>query len=68
MTTSQNRLAFLVDAFNLYHSLVEAAKEIRASTRWLDVHALCESYLSVVGTYGVSQSVCGGVSCGGSLS
>ncbi len=60
------RVAFVVDGFNLYHSLRDAARELaRAasgtasgtatestpppSTRWLDLWALCASYLHVIG-------------------
>lgn len=44
------RTAFLVDGFNLYHSLREAAAALRgAHTRWLDLRSLCASYLAEVG-------------------
>lgn len=45
-----SRTAFLVDGFNLYHSLVDASQDAGgASTKWLDVRKLCDSYLAIVG-------------------
>ena len=45
-----NRTAFLVDGFNLYHSLVEASKDAQGvTTKWLDLKSLCSSYLSAAG-------------------
>lgn len=45
-----NRTAFLIDGFNLYHSVREASRAMHgASTKWLDIRALCESYLHIVG-------------------
>jgi len=41
---------FLVDGFNLYHSLRDASVERgRVSTKWLDLRSLCASYLSAIG-------------------
>lgn len=46
-----NRTAFLVDGFNLYHSLREAQKSLPGrGTKWLDIRALCASYLHIVGS------------------
>lgn len=45
-----NRTVFLVDGFNLYHSLIEASRDARgATTKWLDVRKLCCSYLPIAG-------------------
>ncbi len=44
------RAAFLVDGFNLYHSLRAAELALGGvGTRWLDLRALCESLLGRVG-------------------
>ncbi len=44
------RTAFLVDGFNLYHSLREASVALGgAHTRWLDLRSFCASYLAEVG-------------------
>lgn len=45
-----NRTTFLVDGFNLYHSLRTASEELGgASTKWLDLHSLLSSYLPAIG-------------------
>lgn len=47
-----NRTAFFIDGFNLYHSVKTASYDLGLNglgTRWLDVRALCGSYLSAVG-------------------
>ncbi len=44
-----NRVIFLIDGFNLYHSIVELRRDTRYSTKWLDIHALCKSYLHLFG-------------------
>ncbi len=45
-----NRTTFLVDGFNLYHSLKEATRDLGgAGTRWLDLRSLCSSFLYLVG-------------------
>ena len=45
-----NRVCFLVDGFNLYHSVVEALEIHKAaSMKWLDLLGLCRSYLHVIG-------------------
>ena len=47
-----NRTAFLVDGFNLYHSVKQASRELAlggSGTRWLNIDTLCRSYLYVIG-------------------
>jgi uncharacterized LabA/DUF88 family protein len=45
-----NRTIFLVDGFNLYHSLCDASRDLgKVSTKWLDLRALCNSYLPAIG-------------------
>ena len=52
------RTAFLVDGFNLYHSLRSASLALGgAGTRWLDLRALCESVLGLVGGGAELESV-----------
>ncbi len=47
---TMNRVIFLVDGFNLYHSLVQAQKDTDGRcVKWLDLHALCSSYLHIIG-------------------
>lgn len=45
-----NRTTFLIDGFNLYHSLVDASRDLKnASTKWLNIKSLCDSYLAAIG-------------------
>ncbi|MFC1485820.1 NYN domain-containing protein [Candidatus Latescibacterota bacterium] len=45
-----DRTVFLIDGFNLYHSLIDAEKISKSKgTKWLDIKSLCISYLSQVG-------------------
>ena len=44
-----SRVAFLVDGFNVYHSIREAIKDGSGSIKWLDYLSLCRSYLNVFG-------------------
>jgi len=46
-----NRAIFLVDGFNLYHSVVDAEKDNGGRcVKWLDLRRLCLSYLHIIGT------------------
>ncbi len=45
-----NRVCFLVDGFNVYHSVCAAQKATSgASLKWLDIRSLCSSYLASIG-------------------
>jgi uncharacterized LabA/DUF88 family protein len=44
-----NRVIFLIDGFNLYHSIVELKRHTGYSTKWLDIDSLCRSYLHLFG-------------------
>ncbi len=47
-----NRTTFIVDGFNIYHSVEEAARQLglgSRGTKWLDLRKLCASYLHVIG-------------------
>lgn len=53
-----SRVSFLIDGFNLYHSVVAASKDLGgASTKWLDIRALCSSYLPDFGKSARIESV-----------
>jgi uncharacterized LabA/DUF88 family protein len=44
------RIAFVVDGFNLYHSIRDAERQIAARPqRWLDLRALCQDYVRQFG-------------------
>jgi uncharacterized LabA/DUF88 family protein len=45
-----NRTVFIIDGFNLYHSVREAARSTGGKgTKWLNVKELCNSYLHLIG-------------------
>lgn len=44
-----NRVIFLIDGFNLYHSIRQYKKDSGYNTRWLDIASLCKSYLFLLG-------------------
>jgi len=45
-----NRTTFLIDGFNLYHSVRQAQYDLKgSSTKWLDIRELLESYLYLLG-------------------
>ena len=45
------RVCFVIDGFNLYHSLNDIAVHNNGlCSKWLDVRALCTSYLHVIGS------------------
>lgn len=51
-TAVVSRTVFLVDGFNLYHSVRAAQRRLRGnpSTKWLGIRRLCQQQLHVVGT------------------
>lgn len=47
-----NRTTFIVDGFNLYHSVCDASRALGlagSGVKWLNLSKLCESYLALVG-------------------
>lgn len=55
---AMDRITFLIDGFNLYHSVREAERHVEGrSTRWLDIRSLCASYLHLMGREAVLQEV-----------
>jgi hypothetical protein len=53
-----NRVCFLVDGFNVYHSVCAAQGVIKgASLKWLDIQALCSSYLASIGNGATLEKV-----------
>lgn len=46
------RTTFIIDGFNLYHSVRQASRDLGlggAGTKWLDLPQLCSSYLHLLG-------------------
>jgi uncharacterized LabA/DUF88 family protein len=57
---AMNRTAFLIDGFNLYHSVKSASQDLGlqgAGTKWLDINSLCRSYLHAIGNNAQVTSV-----------
>ena len=44
-----NRTSFIIDGFNVYHSLIQAERDSLTPTKWLDLHKLCRSFLPIIG-------------------
>lgn len=46
---SRKCIAFLVDGFNVYHSIKDAQVDGHGCAKWLDLASLCNSFLSSIG-------------------
>lgn len=51
MSEKTYRVGFIIDGFNLYHSLDEVYRKDKDknSTKWLDLQSLCQSYVQAIG-------------------
>lgn len=55
---SMDRVTFLIDGFNLYHSVRNASKDLGgASTKWLDIRSFCSEYIYLLGKTAVLHEV-----------
>lgn len=52
-----NRITFLVDGFNVYHSILHIEKKTGKCTKWLDLFSLCNSYVPLFGKKAKLESV-----------
>jgi uncharacterized LabA/DUF88 family protein len=52
-----SRITFLVDGFNLYHSIVDLHDDTGVNCRWLDIRSLCGSFLSAIGNGAVIDAI-----------
>jgi uncharacterized LabA/DUF88 family protein len=53
-----NRTSFVIDGFNLYHSVFTAQKDLGGkSTKWLDIKSMCESFLHIIGNQAMIQRI-----------
>ena len=53
-----NRVCFLVDGFNVYHSIVQALEaQPTDSMKWLDFQAFCRSFLPLIGSDATLEKV-----------
>ena len=52
------RVVFLVDGFNLYHSIVDIARYCNGlNLKWLNISSLCRSYLHLIDKHAVAESI-----------
>ena len=52
-----NKIIFLVDGFNLYHSILRLNRDTGYCTKWLDLASLCKSYIHLFGKDAELQSI-----------
>ena len=43
-----NRVTFLIDGFNLYHSIIDLGRFQNLHAEWLNIHSLCSSFLHLI--------------------
>jgi len=53
----EHKLAFLIDGFNVYHSIIELKRRIKINAKWLDLNRLCDSYCHLFGKTARLKSV-----------
>ena len=51
------RIIFLIDGFNLYHSILDIQRRCGYSTKWLYIAALCNSYVHLFGRTAELQEI-----------
>ena len=52
------RTIFLIDGFNLYHSVRDIGKEDSGCrVKWLDIYSLCKSFLPLIDKYATIESI-----------
>ena len=51
------QVGFLVDGFNLYHSILRIERDMDYCTKWLNINTLCKSYLHLLGKQAKLQSI-----------
>lgn len=44
-----NKVTFLIDGFNVYHSILCIKRDTGKIAKWLDVYSLCKSYIYLFG-------------------
>ncbi|MFH1504445.1 MAG: NYN domain-containing protein [Candidatus Omnitrophota bacterium] len=52
-----NRVIFLIDGFNVYQSILSLKRSIGYRAKWLNLHSLCKSYLSLFGKDAAFQDI-----------
>ena len=51
------KIIYLVDGFNLYHSVKDLKKDTGYSVKWLDIASLCKSYLPLFGREAILENI-----------
>jgi len=51
------KIIFLVDGFNIYHSILRLSRDTGYCTKWLDIASLCKSYIHLFGKDAELQSI-----------
>lgn len=51
------RVCFLIDGFNLYHSVKDLDQKLGIKAKWLDLKSLCQSYIYLFGKDAVLHDV-----------
>lgn len=52
-----NRVIFLIDGFNIYHSTLDLKRYTACSTKWLDLASLCKSYIPLFGKGAKAEAI-----------
>jgi uncharacterized LabA/DUF88 family protein len=52
-----NRVTFLVDGFNVYHSILRFKRETGYIAKWLNLESLCNSYIHLFGKDAKLESI-----------
>lgn len=52
-----DKIVFLIDGFNVYHSVLRLKRDTGYCTKWLDLASLCNSYLHLFGKNVKLQSI-----------
>ena len=52
-----NRVIFLIDGFNLYHSIIAIKKVHNVTVKWLNIHSLCQSCLHIIGSKATIEKI-----------
>lgn len=52
-----NRIVFLIDGFNIYHSTLDLKRHTGYCTKWLDLASLCKSYVYLFGKDAHAQAI-----------
>ena len=52
-----NKIIFLIDGFNIYHSVLDLKRSSGYCTKWLDLASLCKSYIHLFGRNAILENI-----------